>query len=66
MRQYERECVDLLPVIQSPCIVLNTRSSVHTCHEEALCHAVFIDDAIVLHKCVECVCREARELSNEL
>jgi hypothetical protein len=44
----------------------DARPSVRTCHEEALSHAIFVYDAIVLQKGVESVGGEARELSHEL
>ena len=40
--------------------------SVRTCHEKGLRHAVFVDRKIVLHKGVESVSAETRELSHEL
>jgi len=44
----------------------DARLSVRTCHEEGLRQAVFVYDEIVLHKGVESVGGEARELSHEL
>lgn len=66
MRSFIRKCLDLFPVISTPRIMRDARPSVRTCHEEALSHAIFVYDAIVLQKGVESVGGEARELSHEL
>ena len=61
-----RKCRDLFCVLPNPDIMRVALPSVRTCHEEGLRHAVFVDGKIVLHKGVESVGAEARELSHEL
>ena len=66
MRSLVRKCLELFSVISNPRIMCDARPNMRTCHEEALSHAVFVYDAVVLHKGVESVGGEARELSHKL
>ena len=66
MRSFMRKHLELFAIISNPRIMSDARPTMRTCHEEALSHAVFVYDAIVLHKGVESVGGEARELSHEL